>query len=119
MDRAIYKEKLAQMNLLLNEIKTSPPKSRECLIKMGYLAYDLSRFVPLQRGSASVAGSHIRGIGKVKGFSGIGNMHVRGLPFDVYAQMQTNRDQYAIEFCNDVSRDFNLLQEKELILKNR
>ncbi len=108
MNQTIYTEKLTQMNPLYNKIKESVPKSRDCLIAMGYLAYDLSRFIALQRGSAAAASIIIRGIGLAKGFPGIGNMRIRGLPFDIYAHMQQNRDQYAIEFCDAFGSRFQL-----------
>lgn len=114
MNREIYAKKLNELDSLFNEIKECVYTSKECLKKIGYLAYDLARLIPCGRGSAFNAGITIKGIAAAMRFPEIGgNMHVHGLPFDVYAHLQQNRDQYAEEFCNDVGLDFNLLKDNQ------
>lgn len=101
VNEEIYKEKLIGLQPLLNEIKEAENKSEDALYKIGLLVYDLSKFIPLVRGTASINGWITRSIAHEKGIE-LGPLRIRDLPFDIYAQIQTNREQYAKDFVKSL-----------------
>lgn len=104
MDDEIYKEKLEKLNKSLNEIKQSEQANDETLAKIGLLAYDLSRLILLMRGSSAVNGWIIRELVEMKGFEKPEILQINKLPFDVYAQIQTDRNQYARDFVASIPK---------------
>lgn len=103
MNRKIYKQALNQLNTLVQEIKDDHCQGDEMLLKLGLLAYDLSRLWPLERGSAGVNHWILRSIAAYKGVN-LGVLKVRELPFDICAMVQTDRQAYAKDFLACVNK---------------
>lgn len=112
MDEEIYVSKLNKLDLQRKEFMNNECRGDEALYKLGLLSYDLSRLMLLQRGSSAVNGWIIRSMAKEKGFA-VGVMSVKELPFDIYAEIQTNREQYAREFAESLKKEFNLVTNSE------
>lgn len=111
MSEAIYKLKLMELNAQLLELKKPECEGNDFLYKLGLLAYDLSRLIPLWRGSSAVNEWILRGIAKAKGFDADiikGAIKVKGLSFDVCAEIQTNRNKYAEDFVEGIKEGFNI-----------
>lgn len=113
MDEETYSIKLNKLDAQRKEIMDEKCQGDEALYKLGLLAYDLSRLVLLQRGSSAVNGWIIRSMAKEKGFA-VGVLSVKGLPFDIYAEIQTNREQYAKDFAENLKKEFNLSNKKTI-----
>lgn len=118
MDEEIYMQKLNKLDLQRNELMNPDCQGGEALHRLGLLAYDLSRLMFLQRGTAAVNGWIIRSIAKEKGFV-LGVMNVKELPFDIYAEIQTSREQYAKDFVESLSKEFNLVIQTEPTLSKK
>lgn len=101
----IYNEILQLMNPSYENIKQISGNDDELLFKLGLMAYDLSRLNLLSRGSAAVTLWIICALGKRK-IEDFNVPHICGMPFDIYAQMQLNRYQYAVDFAKSIKPDF-------------
>lgn len=106
MDDEIYSSKLKRLDKQLQEFSNPEIQGDEALYRIGLLAYDLTRLMLLQRGSAAVNGWIIRELAKAKGFV-LGVMTVKGLTIDIYAEIQSNREQYAKDFAESLKMTFS------------
>lgn len=107
MSKEKYDLVLAEFDSIRMAIFNENSQSDNILVLLGLLAYDLSNINLYKRGSASITGWIIRAIAKSKGFDLDGVLKVNGLPFDIYAQIQT-REQYAVDFADAIKKQFNL-----------
>lgn len=117
MNSKIYKSGLSAISKPLDEISKSRLSLEEFILGLGYLAHDLSEPMFLSRGSAAVNGWILRGVAKSKGLV-IGTMHVCGLPFDIYEQIQLDRDKYARDFARDMISQITPYND-EILLKEK
>lgn len=103
-DENSYKEYLELLNPTYQNIRRMD-NTDKLLFTLGLLSYDLSRPNLLKRGSAAVTLYISFALGRrtVQDFR-IPNLH--DLPFDIYAQVQLNRHQYAIDFARSIKSDF-------------
>lgn len=107
MNDEIYKSKMQSLNEQVKNILDVKTQEKDALNQIGLLAYDLCRLMPLKRGTAAVNGWIIRALAKIKGFE-IGVMEIKKLPFDIYAEIQANREKYANDFVSAMKKDFSL-----------
>lgn len=77
---------------------------------MGLLAYDFCRLCLLNRGNAAVARCILQAQGELK-FDQFKLSPINGVPFDIYAQIQQDRKQYAVDFAKNIKPDFKFLPE--------
>ncbi|HRE31749.1 MAG TPA: hypothetical protein PLD88_07245, partial [Candidatus Berkiella sp.] len=73
-------------------------QGEDALLLLGLLAYDLSNILLYNRGSAAITGWLIRAIAQEKGINLDHVLKVNELAFDIYAQVQPSRKQYALDF---------------------
>lgn len=107
MSQKKYDLVLTEFDSIRKAIFNESSQTEEVLRLLGLLAYDLSNINLYDRGSASITGWIIRAIANIKGFNLDGALKVNGLPFDIYAQVQT-REQYVIDFLHAIKKQFNL-----------
>ena len=114
MDPSIYEANLIKCDDVIKAYR--PLEGEDALFQLGLLAYDLSRLTLLTRGSAAVNGWVIRGLAAAKGME-LGVLRVNGLPFDIYAELQLDRNQYAKDFVASLAKEYNLFPTQTLKLK--
>lgn len=105
IDEKRYLESLELLNVELHALRAAIQNEDKFLFRLGLLIYDLARINLLTRGSASTSlwiGTAIGG-DKFKNFN---FKHIDGIPFDMYAQLQLNRKQYAIDFAKSIKPTF-------------
>jgi len=110
MDPSIYQANLIKCDDIIKTYR--PLTGEDALFQLGLLAYDLSRMTLLTRGSAAVNGWIIRGLAADKGMQ-LGVLRVNGLPFDIYAQLQLDRNQYAKDFVASLAKEYNLFPSQQ------
>lgn len=112
MNHYVLTTAMAGLNDFFIDLKKTDDE-QTYLNKVGLLAYDLSRLMFLERGGAAVHGWIIRGLLKSKFKIDIGNLSIFGIPFDIYAQVQMDRDQYARDFMRSISRSMMHVSEEK------
>lgn len=110
MNGYIYLEMMRCLNGYLDLITMTKAGSNAAIFFLGLLAYDLCRVVAQKRGSAAINSFILRAIARSKEFD-LTVLRLRDLPFDIYAQVQHDRLQYAIELAKSVKLDFQLDHE--------
>lgn len=103
MNHYVLKTAMAGLNDFFITLKKTDDE-QTYLNRVGLLAYDLSRLMFLERGGAAVHGWIIRALIKSKFKVDIGNLSIYGIPFDIYAQVQLDREQYAKDFMLSITR---------------
>ena len=114
MDPSIYQANLIKCDDTIKYYR--PLGGEDALFQLGLFAYDLSLMTLLTRGSAAVNGWIIRGFAADKGME-LGVLRVNGLPFDIYAELQLDRNQYAKDFVASLAKEYNLFPTQTLKLK--
>ncbi|CAM3004613.1 Uncharacterised protein [Legionella steigerwaltii] len=104
-DEDYYKEKMQQFDLIFSNLKSNHCKNDEAAFKLGLLLHDLCSLNPISRGSAAVHGWLARAIARMKEIP-VQNLRIFDIPFDMYAQVQRDRTQFAKDFASAIKPDF-------------
>lgn len=110
MNGFIYMETMRQFSACLDYLKKTKERSNAAAFLLGLVLYDLSRIVPQKRGTAAINGWIIRALGRLKKFD-IQLLRIRGIPFDIYGQVQFDRIKFAIEIAQSIKEDFKFDHE--------
>ncbi|KTD48835.1 hypothetical protein Lrub_1186 [Legionella rubrilucens] len=110
MSPSVFNAAMAGLNDFFIVLKKTDDE-QAALNMIGLLAYDLSRLMFLERGGAAVHGWIIRALIKYRFKTDIGNLSIYGIPFDIYAQVQLDRDEYARDFARTITRLMKRIEE--------
>ncbi|MDX1836664.1 hypothetical protein DIZ81_00405 [Legionella taurinensis] len=110
MSHPVFKTAMAGLNDFFIRLKKTDDE-QTYLNMLGLLAYDLSRLMFLERGGAAVHGWIIRALINHRFKKDVGNLSLYGIPFDIYAQVQLDRDDYARDFARSITRAMKRVDE--------
>jgi hypothetical protein len=114
----IFETAMAGLNDFFISLKKTDDE-QTYLNMLGLLAYDLSRLMFLERGGAAVHGWIIRALINHRFKKDVGNLSLYGIPFDIYAQVQLDRDDYARDFARTITRLMKRIKEGQNAQSNK
>lgn len=99
MNEQVYSEGMKRMEESFRRMCASSPP--ELFALLAEFAYDMSRTIPLQRGTASVNEWIIRAVAGMHGIK-LDQIRVNDLSFDIYAELQSDKRRYINDFVHAV-----------------